>query len=396
MPAAAPLPWKLIIALSALLLAAFFLHMIVFSDLEAILSISNRNEFLKLLYFRAAKLVLLLGSALAILVLANKLVRNQVLSWMLNALLWILVLFYAGELWLSVSPISQGNLDAYVGRIWYKKYWSWNKFGFRDREYNFFTIKDDPILFDLGDSYVAGFGIKNVEERSSNLLEKGLDSSYYVINAGTNGSGTRQQLTLMRQFPLKPRIVLWTHVINDIEELIPQDMSYQNMYRGSESALSVFLHTYSRNSVFLDLVYHFFKAFQYASVVESNEGTASAQKPKMLYEWYRDTAVLGQHLNDLDMGASYITDTLGAKLVFMLYPEDGNKVVDTTDLYVNQVIRRHFEGRTGVYFLNVTPVYKAMRESARRVNMFDGHPSERVNRILADSLVRIVRRIEKE
>ena len=58
---------------------------------------------------------------------------------------------------------------------WFEKYWGpTNSFGFRDREFSETDLASTEMLFVVGDSFVAGLGINDPEERISNHLRRWL------------------------------------------------------------------------------------------------------------------------------------------------------------------------------------------------------------------------------
>ena len=55
-------------------------------------------------------------------------------------------------------------------RLWFAKYWKANQLGYRDLELADKNFEGKYKIVILGDSYVAGHGIKNPEDRFSNIL----------------------------------------------------------------------------------------------------------------------------------------------------------------------------------------------------------------------------------
>ena len=385
---AVTIPWKSLGILSVALLCTFFLHLSVFSDLQLLLD-AKTDEFLPILHMRSFKIALLVILALTVLVMTNKLVKHALLSWIFNGIIWIFIFLYAGEFWFNQYPCSQGNGEAYVAQVWFKKYWKKNQFGFRDRNYNLMELADQRVIFNIGDSYVAGHGIKDPEDRTSNLLEKALNNKYYVVNAGTNGSATQKEYELLRQFPVKPEIVIFSHVTNDIEEIMPKDETYLQVYINTESGFSDWVYDHSRNSILLDLVYHYIKSMVFANAMQK-QMKADAKPLKSEFDWYKDSAVFMMHMRDIQKCANYVIDTMESKLIFITYPDYDNTVIDSSDLYVNRQVIKHLEPHPNLYILNATPLFKTLSNRNRRVNMLDGHPSVDVNRLVADSLHKII------
>ena len=53
---------------------------------------------------------------------------------------------------------------------------------------------------------------------------------------------------------------------------------------------------------------------------------------------------------------------------------------------INQKIAPQFKDEKNVFIFNTTALFKRINQKGRVVNMFDGHPSAQMNKIIADSL----------
>ena len=65
----------------------------------------------------------------------------------------------------------QNNL---ASKLWFKKYWKTNHYGFRNSPFNI-SKKNNCIIF-LGDSFTAGHGVK-VNERFSDIIKDELQKN---------------------------------------------------------------------------------------------------------------------------------------------------------------------------------------------------------------------------
>ena len=69
----------------------------------------------------------------------------------------------------TVFVQSDGGNSTLVSKRWFQKYWNpINSDGYRDYEH----IWKEHVLFIVGDSYIAGHGIKNIDDRLSSILAK--------------------------------------------------------------------------------------------------------------------------------------------------------------------------------------------------------------------------------
>lgn len=130
--------------------------------------------------------------------------------------LWLLLLIL--ELFFRAFVIQS---DAFghtlAAKRWFERYWGpTNSFGFRDREFDTRILASSKTLFVIGDSFVAGLGVNNPEDRFSNHLRRWMGSDWCVLNFGQNGWNTRQEIEALRSFPIQPDVIVWSYYLNDI------------------------------------------------------------------------------------------------------------------------------------------------------------------------------------
>ena len=68
-----------------------------------------------------------------------------------------------------------------------------NSFGYRDVEHSATDFDNKKVLFVVGDSFVAGHGISQTENRFSNILQRNLGGQYVVVNIAKNGWNTADE-----------------------------------------------------------------------------------------------------------------------------------------------------------------------------------------------------------
>ena len=74
--------------------------------------------------------------------------------------------------------LSHGSGEAYSGKIWGNKYWNpINQLGFRDEE----PKKGKNTVFFVGDSFTAGWGVKNIEDRFGETMSRELKKKDIII-----------------------------------------------------------------------------------------------------------------------------------------------------------------------------------------------------------------------
>ena len=121
------------------------------------------------------------------------------------------------ELILTFYPKSHGSgQNNLASKLWFKKYWETNYFGFRNDPFSILK-KNNCVIF-IGDSFTVGHGVK-VNERFSNIIKNELQD-YEVINLGVNGSNSKEQFSTLKNYlEIEKRICLYLF-INIIEMIL--------------------------------------------------------------------------------------------------------------------------------------------------------------------------------
>lgn len=151
----------------------------------------------------------LLGAALAVLVRLERASR-----WRVRLLLCALVLL-AFELGFSFVARSHAVGYTLASRLWFARHWGTpnNSLGYRDVEH---AEDGRPHLFVVGDSFVAGVGIADARERTSERLQALLGERYQVHNLGWNGADTREERERLLEYPFRPSVLVLAYYVNDV------------------------------------------------------------------------------------------------------------------------------------------------------------------------------------
>ena len=125
--------------------------------------------------------------------------------------------------------------DKKTPRRWIDRHVNWNSNGYRD---DHFWLDKDPRetrLAFIGDSYTFGYGIKNMNQRYTELLGDKLralcapDKTLKTYNFGLPGN---QSQTYIKQVPLevmryKPDVIIMEYYLDDIDADKPPEMTPQ-------------------------------------------------------------------------------------------------------------------------------------------------------------------------
>lgn len=189
-----------------------------------------------ILILLAAFAIVTLGLASSILVFrrlwtsqsaSRSLAQNATLS-AFTLLYFILLL----EIFFRVGVAQSDSLGfTLAAKQWFKRYWKpVNSYGYRDIEYDENVMRSTRLIIVLGDSFTAGQGIDDAEDRFSNVLARRLGTGWSVVNMAKNGWTTTDQLNALQLFPYKPEIVVLAYVFNDITGAAEQIGSQHRFY----------------------------------------------------------------------------------------------------------------------------------------------------------------------
>ncbi len=112
---------------------------------------------------------------------------------------------------------SDGFRYTLASQNWYERYWDQNSLGYRDMEWTPEMLADKTKVMVVGDSFVAGTGIRNPEDRFSKQLGELLGNDYAVLIVASPGWDTIDEVKAIVEYPYKPDILILSYYINDIE-----------------------------------------------------------------------------------------------------------------------------------------------------------------------------------
>jgi hypothetical protein len=103
---------------------------------------------------------------------------------------------------------------------WSNRYWQVNSLGYRDIEWTSDMLAGRTKIMVLGDSFVAGHGIEDEDNRFSNVLGQLLGPDYAVMNVGMSGADTRKAIENGLGYPHTPDMLVYAFYINDIGDTV--------------------------------------------------------------------------------------------------------------------------------------------------------------------------------
>jgi len=359
-----------VILIITLFLAIFFLPRVAYDYSPAFFMITMMMTFIRILLI----FVLLIELTRFI---NDYIIKRKLPNWLKNitSMVYVLVIiFMVFEGIFMFVPRSHHAGIPLCSKIWFFKYWKpINSYGFRDKEV--IPDKKDNIYV-VGDSYTAGHGLKHYGSRFSNLLDHDLSSQnndVQVINLGVNGADTKEEFNVAMQFSkdsgTKPSLIILQYFGNDIDRVAKTNGV---QFFGFEAYADVpsYIKQVVQSSYFLNYMYWVLP-----------HGDANSYIA-FLKESYNNEEVLNKHLLDLNLFIDYAReDSVPLLVVVFPFMQD---IPFSEELYIGKIT--DYLEQQQIDYIDVSTLVEDLSVSDRVINNNDTHPSEIVNRRVADEI----------
>lgn len=260
-----------------------------------------------------------------------------------------------------------------ASQAWFLKHWELNEEGYRDGPYEKEKIEGKRKVMVLGDSFVAGHGIEDPEDRFSNILARKLSDYNRVFNLGVGGSDVLDAYHRLKDFPYTPDFLIFSYYPNDIEQ-DGERAGLEIARARSYSDLPLPLRYFFRRSYLLNNIY-----WRYP------HGEEMAGFKTYVEQCYADSSVMNLHKAHLDSLVDH-AETLGIPMLAIVWPF--LERVEWSE-FATQPILEYFEER-GVYTFDVRNMVLDRPVEDLIVNSNDSHPNQELNAELADSLYELM------
>jgi len=141
-------------------------------------------------------------------------IRNVVGNLLLSVFSILFILLFLEIIFGVFMVQSDGYGFTLSSKLWHEKYWKpVNAYGYRDYEHDW----KENILFVVGDSFVAGDGIENIDDRSAGVLAKKLGDEWTVAAIAKRGWSTDSEYEALVKHEKRPQKIILSYYINDIE-----------------------------------------------------------------------------------------------------------------------------------------------------------------------------------
>lgn len=290
----------------------------------------------------------------------------------------LFVMFLFLEAIFMFIPRSHSADYTLASKLWYKKYWKpINSMGFRDGE----PDNSFPVILFVGDSFTAGHGLKSVDDRFSNIVGKELNQNgkkYNIINIGKPNADSLGEFNLMMDFfyktRIRPQIIVLQYWGNDIEYVAGENGIKFEGFKPPAN-MNKFLIFIGSGSYFFNYLYWLFPR-EYLG------------EPYMtfLHRAFKDETILSKHKKELKLFIDYARRN-SIKLIVIVFPFLTD--TQTSDsLYGNHIVSFFRDHKVNV--INVSELVQNIPTPERIVNKNDGHASIKVNRVVAEEIIKTI------
>lgn len=221
-----------------------------------------------------------------------------------------------------------------------------------------------------------GYGIKNVEDRFSNILEKKLKDRKFnaeVYNLGKSGydldSEVQEYNSSFR--PLDFDIIVWEYFLNDAQ---PKEKNEGTKVLLREQAQSKFMQSISNYSYFFDYIYWRLAARYDKTFKELRNADMNAYKTQENFSRHKDAVI--SFINQLKKE--------NRKIVVMVFPFMAF-FPDYPAYDIHKRVSKIFK-EEGVEPIDLLDDLKDKRSKDLVVSQYDYHPNEIVHKLAAERL----------
>jgi hypothetical protein len=260
-----------------------------------------------------------------------------------------------------------------VAQRWIKRHYQHNKAKFRDNiEYSLQIAPGRHRVSFLGDSFTAGHGIKNVEDRFSNRIRR-LHPDWEIHVLAGNGLDTGAELGFLDSYTARgyqlDQVVL-VYCLNDVNDILTDWVQTQASITNRVSERLPFYD----DSYFLDIAYYRLTIAQipwvknyYSFVREAYRGAKWEEQKQRLRALHE---LVEQRGGRLSVVTFPFLNALGPKYEYQFVHDELNA----------------FWREENVPYLDLLPVFRNHPPAKLTVNTFDAHPNEFANQLAAQAI----------
>ncbi len=297
------------------------------------------------------------------------------LTGLMVTLTTLLIFLIGGETYLRVFYITTDGYGFTAMNYWWYKDFGWshlNSLGYRDYE----PTPDDPAhpltrVAVLGDLFVMGHGINNLDDTFPQQLERMLGTGYDVNVIAESGWDSDVELYNLDQYPLRPNIVILSYYLNDIDYLMndPALNPDNNFSFPQNPALAWIIRTF------------FLPNYIYYDLMQFTSSTRAGNFADDLISAHLNDTLWNEQVPRLYEMVKWAHDH-NARMIALVWPQLA--AVDASTPATARV--SDFFRSQGVQVVDMTDVLRGKSVGEITVNRFDSHPSVEADHLAAEQL----------
>lgn len=261
-----------------------------------------------------------------------------------------------------------------VCQRWFDRHYEENNVGVRDNiPYRLAGTPGVPRITFVGDSFTAGHGVKNVEDRFVNRIRARVGPTQEVHMVAANGMDTGEQISLLKKLLRSgyqtDRVVL-VYVPNDIADLVPEWAAIVKRIYGEQAEEPWLI----RNSYVLNMLYYRWKAFRDPDIRDYYGFVRTAYAGPL---WYRQQQRLVQMAD--------VCRSAGAEFSVVIFPFLHTLDDPAAYMPVHRKLRLFWD-RQGVPYLDLLELFVGEAPRSLKVGAVDAHPNEKAHRLAAKEI----------
>ena len=318
---------------------------------------------------------LLLGTSVYLFFFKRKLHRQANWSLLLqgNLLVFLLLLSLvtaAGELYYRFlyDETDSFALTNSTNR-WILRHYQYNNSKYRDnQDYTVERPANKTRITFVGDSFTAGHGIRDVNQRFANLVRH-QNPELDVQVFANNGWDTGHQLEMLAQLNTGAlEYVVLAYCLNDLSDIVPEYQQIINRIYAEDPSYLVY------NSYFLNTLYYRWVAFADPDVKNFYQFTLKAYENQVWQAQQQRLAAMQS-----------LVQERGGKLLVVTFPFIHALGKNYVYRGVHQQLDKHWK-QLNVPHLDLYGIYKDHAPEQLRVNQYDAHPNETAHAMAAKAI----------
>lgn len=260
-----------------------------------------------------------------------------------------------------------------ISQRWIKRHYKINNVQLRDNvNYAFKIEKGKYRISVMGDSFTVGHGIKNVDNRFTNILRSKYPN-LEVHNMGMNGASTNTQVGVLKSLRKKQyefNITLYVYCLNDIDYLLTKAQETYNR-----------IHSFTKEQSFLVKESYFINTLTFCLYAYFDKDISS-------YHNYLTNAYEGEnfekHKKNLDKIVA-LTRESRSPLIVVTFPFLKVPYEKYAFKNVHKKLDEYWKSKN-VPHLDLLEHLKPYMGEQLTVNEFDAHPNEFANELAAKAI----------